>query len=192
MAGKLGATFFALLFALPFGGVGAFAAYGIVTSLNESRRASDWVLVQAKVDDAELRASHGKKGGTTYSAEGSYRYTLGGREYVSTRLGIDPFGSSDNVGDWNVSMAALLEEAKSSGRTIPVYVNPENPSESVVDRDVRWGMILLIGAFAVVFGGVGLLALGAIVATWIGDGKSAPRERRPRKARKKSGNPVRN
>lgn len=171
MAGKLGATLVALVFGLPFGAVGAFATYGIATMFGQSHRAGDWVLVQAKVDDAALKASRGSKGGTTFQADGAYRYSVGGREFVSTQLGFLPFGGSDNVGDWQESMAAFLEEAKTTGKSIPVYVNPDNPSEAVVDRDVRWAMVLFMGLFAVLFGGVGIGALVALGAIWFAKDK---------------------
>ena len=171
MGSKLGATLFALVFAVPFGAVGVLASWAIAHMVRESHRAGDWVIVQAKVDDAALKASRGSKGGTSYYADGAYRYTVGGKEFVSTKLGFDLAGGADNIGDWQPSMAAFLEEAKTTGKTIPVYVNPDNPAEAVVDRDVRWSMVLFMGVFAVLFGGVGVGALGAIVSVWFGKGK---------------------
>ena len=148
--------------------MGVLASWAIAHMVRESHRASDWVIVQAKVDEAALKASRGSKGGTSYYADGAYRYTVGGKEFVSTQLGFDLAGGSDNIGDWQQSMAAFLEEAKTTGKTIPVYVNPDNPAEAVVDRDVRWAMVLFMGIFAVLFGGVGVGALGAIGAIWLG------------------------
>ena len=168
MASKLGGTLFALLFAIPFGGVGAFATYGLAKTFGDSLRAEDWVLAQAKVDDAALQTSRGSKGGTTFLAAGAYRYNFGGRQYVSTQLGFNPMGGSDNVGDWHETMAAFMEEAKASGKTIPVYVNPDDPAEAVVDRDVRWAMVAFMAVFAVLFGGVGIGAIAAIGFIWFG------------------------
>jgi len=180
MREKLGSFFFAMAFAVPFGGVGAFATWGIVKMVVDSHRAGDWVLVQAKVDDAALKASRGSKGGTTYAASGAYRYTIGGKQYVSTRLGFDALGGSDNVGDWHQTMAAFMESAKSSGRTIPVYVNPDNPEDAVVDRDVRWAMVAFMSIFALAFGGVGLGAL--VAAGFILFGKESKKERAKRES----------
>jgi hypothetical protein len=182
MGSKIGGTLFALVFLLSFGGIGLGAGWGIVSMFRDSLRAGDWVLVQAKVDDAALKASRGSKGGSTYSADGAYRYTVGGRQYVSTKLGFDFLGGSDNIGDWQQSMAEFLEQAKKSGKTIPVYVNPDNPAEAVVDRDVRWAMVLFMGIFAVVFGGVGVGALVAIGFIWFKKDQGSKRGRQGRQA----------
>ncbi len=179
MKAKLQTVLLALVFAIPFGGVGAGATYGIYYALSESHRARDWVVVQAKVEEADLRASRGSKGGTTYSAEGAYRYAFGGRDYTSRQLGFSFVGGSDNVGNWQENMADFLRDAKASGQTIPVFVNPEDPKEAVVDRDVRWGMIAFMGIFAVMFGGVGVGAFIAIGVTLFGKSRPA---RPPRKA----------
>lgn len=178
MGSKLVGTLFALVFAIPFGAVGVLATWAIAHMVVESHRASDWVIVQAKVDEAALKASRGSKGGTSYYADGAYRYSVGGKEFVSTKLGFDLAGGADNIGDWQPSMAAFLEEAKSTGKTIPVYVNPDNPAEAVVDRDVRWSMVFFFGLFGVLFGGVGVGALGAIVAVWRDKGKGKGKKKR--------------
>lgn len=172
MGSKLGGTLFALVFLITFGGVGFGASWGIVSMFRDSFRADDWVLVQAKVDDTALNSIRGSKGGTSYEAEGAYRYTVGGKQYVSRQLGFSLLGGSDNIGDWQESMAAFLQEAKEKGKTIPVYVNPDNPAEAVVDRDVRWALVLFMAVFAVVFGGVGVGALIGIGVIWFGKNKS--------------------
>lgn len=167
MKSRLGATFFALLFAVPFGGVGVFASWMIGSMVRDHLASGDWVLVQANVEEAELVASRGSKGGTSYAAKGTYRYSIGGRDYTSTRLGLDRLGGSDNVGDWQEEMAAFLKDAKEAGRTIPVFVNPEQPGDAMVDRDLRWGWIAFMALFAIAFGGVGLGALYMIGLTWL-------------------------
>ena len=52
VGGKLGASLFALVFLIPFGGVGALTSYAVVRMLGDSHRAGGWVLVQARVEDA--------------------------------------------------------------------------------------------------------------------------------------------
>ncbi|QJR09713.1 hypothetical protein DSM104443_00763 [Usitatibacter rugosus] len=172
MGAKLGGSLFALFFAVPFGGVGAFASYGIWDMVKRSYRAGDWVVVQAKVEQAALTSSRSKNS-TTYKAEGRYRYRFGNRDYQGDQLGFMILGGSDNVGSWQEEMASHLIDARDSGRTIPVYVNPDDPAEAVVDRGIRWGMLLFMGVFAVLFGAVGLGAFVAMVAVWFGGGKAA-------------------
>ena len=38
----------------------------------------------------------------------------------------------------------------------PVWVNPDAPGESIIDRDIRWGLVGFKSIFLFVFGGVGL------------------------------------
>src|SRR5207244_4256705 len=50
-------------------------------------------------------------------------------------------------------------------KPIMVHVNPDNPAESVLDRDIRWALVLLFVPFALGFGGVGVGALWFLVRT---------------------------
>ena len=159
MGTRIAGFLFCLVFAVPFGSVGLLAALGVGKYFLDSHRAKDWVVVQARVDEAALNLVRGRKGGTTYSASAAYRYTIGGKEYVSTRLGLDPLPGSDNLGDWQEEMAAFMDDARKSGRTVPVFVNPDHPEDAVVDRDVRGPMVAMMSTFALLFGGVGLAAL---------------------------------
>jgi hypothetical protein len=40
-----------------------------------------------------------------------------------------------------------------------VYVNPQEPAQAVIDRDVRWKLVMFLTPFALGFGGVGVGAL---------------------------------
>jgi hypothetical protein len=162
MNSKVGPALFCLVFVVAFGGVGVFGSWMIGSMVRESFRAADWVVVQATVESANLHSRSGRS--TTHQADGTYRYRFGGKEYVGTRLGVSPIGGADNIGDWQESMADYLRDAMRERRTISVFVNPDNPAEAVVDRDVRWGFVVFMGLFAVIFGGVGVGALAALVA----------------------------
>ncbi len=52
MGSKLAGMAVLFLFSLPFSGVGVLATWGIGKVFVSSSRAGDWVLVQAKVDEA--------------------------------------------------------------------------------------------------------------------------------------------
>ena len=164
--GKLGSVAFCLLFAVVFGGVGVFASWAIGSTVLEAQRAKDWVRVKANVDDAALATSRGSKGSVTYRAEGRYHYAFQGRQYAGSRLGISSVGGSDNIDDWHHEVNARLEDARAAGKPITVWVNPDNPSESVFDREMRWSEVVFLIPFALAFGGVGvgaLVALGVVL-----------------------------
>src|SRR5258708_94601 len=64
--------------------------------------------------------------------------------------------------------------------TIPVFVNPDNPSESMVDRAIRWNLMLFMVPFALGFGGVGVGALWFLVHTLRGEPAQRPAKARAR------------
>jgi hypothetical protein len=112
-----------------------------VSMVYDGTRAKDWVLVKADVV--------GDKG---------YRYRVNGVEYLGDRLGTLRFGTSD-VDDTDARIADILERGRAEKRPITVFVNPDNPSESMVDREIRWMMLLFLTPFILGFGGVGIGAL---------------------------------
>jgi hypothetical protein len=143
---RFGAALFCLLFALPFGGVGVGASWVLGRMIYDGQRAEEWVRVKATVDSYERGSVN-------------YRYKFGGVEYHGDRLGANPIGGTDDVDSWHDDMAAMLSSAKSEGKPITVWVNPEKPSESMVDRTIRWKLAVFILPFAFGFGGVGLGAI---------------------------------
>jgi hypothetical protein len=143
---KLGAALICLAFALPFGGIGVGASWLLGRMLYDGQRAEQWVRVAATVDSYD----HGSV---------SYRYKFSGVEYRGDRLGANPIGGTDDIDSWHDDMAAMINAAHDAGKPVTVWVNPENPSESMVDRTVRWKLAVFIVPFALGFGAVGIGAL---------------------------------
>jgi hypothetical protein len=44
---------------------------------------------------------------------------------------------------------------------VDAFVDPDDPAQAVLNRDLRWGMLMLKAAFALVFGGVGFALMFA-------------------------------
>lgn len=148
MKAKLQQVMLCLAFAIPFGGIGAGAWYVIGKSIYDGHRAQEWVRVKANLQsfgDGNI----------------SYSYTIGGKNYHGDRLGTNPIGGTDNTDDWHDRVNDHLATAQSEGKPITVWVNPDNPSESMFDRSIRWSLLLFASVFAFAFGGVGL---GALIA----------------------------
>ncbi len=149
MKGKL----ILFLFALPFFGVGVWMAYSIVSNIAESTQMQNWAQVDAKL----LRAgyeTHSGDDSNTYEAYAEYTYGYGGQYYTNDRVAIA--GGADNIGDYQTDIGRRLSAALGRGDNIPVYVNPDHPSESIIDSTLRWGLIGFKSIFLFVFGGVGL------------------------------------
>lgn len=131
-------TIVSILFAVIFGGIGLGAAWATAAMIYDGIRAADWVLVKA---DVEKRMT--------------YRYVFDGREYRSGRLGVDRLGGTDNLDEWNDRMAEYFDTARQARKPIVVWVNPNDPAEAVVDRDIRWALAALYTPFALGFGAIG-------------------------------------
>lgn len=140
----------AVLFGLPFilagVAVGVFLYFPAISSWWSSR---SWVEVPCWIETAELKASRGSKGGTTYRAEASYRYEFDRRSYHGDQVSF--FSGSDNMGDFQQHAFQQLQSAKGKKRPFRCFVNPSKPEQTVLFRDLRWGLLLLMSIFPTLF-----------------------------------------
>lgn len=144
----------ALMFAIPFGFFGLFSASNLAKNIGDWSRARNWQSVSANVIDTALVRSTGSRG--TRYVTASYRYRFLEKAYEGTRVGLNQ--GSDNIGTWHRDMYENLIEAKRAGRLIEVWVDPDNPEMSVVDRNIRWKLVAFSIPFVVLFP---LISLGA-------------------------------
>ena len=123
----------AVLFGLPFIlaglAVGVFLYFPAISSWWSSR---SWVEVPCWIETAELKASRGSKGGTTYQAEASYRYQFERRSYHGDEVSL--FGGSDNIGDFQEQSFQQLQSVKGKKRPFRCFVNPSKPEQAVLFR----------------------------------------------------------
>ncbi len=138
---RLGYFFGALGVLALFGGVGFFAGYVVVTTVRDAYRAENWPQVPAIVEISEGSAS--------------YTYAYRGKTYTSDRLGSNWLGGTSDVDDWDERMGAKLAAAQESKQPVMAYVNPEKPSEAMLDHQIRWKLLLFFAPFALGFGGAG-------------------------------------
>ena len=156
MMRKIVAGLFALLIGIPFAGVGLGATYLVAAMIYDGKRADDWVLVKAEVT------------GPT-----SYRYTLDGKTYEGSRLGTLHISGTGDVDDFEDRVSDMLFEGRAQKKPITVFVNPDEPSEAMVDREIRWGLALLLGPFALLFSWIGLGALWMMRRLFTGEAAAA-------------------
>ena len=156
MKGKI----FGTLFALPFFGVGVWMFWSIGHTLIDAWRMDSWVQVEASLTRGGYETHRGDDS-DTYEAYALYSYTYGGRLYAGERVSLSSGG--DNIGDYQRDIGRNLSNAARDGQAILVYVDPDNPSNAVIDRGVRWGLLGFKSIFLFVFGGVGL---GGLILIW--------------------------
>lgn len=169
---RISVLLFSGLFALVFGAGGWFAGVmPLARTLHAAWLVQSWQPVPAQVVSSSLSVSAGCKGGSTYKAQVRYRYrAANGQEHESGRIGLDPSGGSDNIGEWQRDWSERLAMARDRGEAVTAWVNPDDPSEAVLDRSIRWPLLIFRLPFAFVFTGVGLVAAWVFVRALTGAG----------------------
>lgn len=122
----MGKAAFFLFWALLFGWSGQkLAVYGLGL-YQQGKASADWVAVEATVDSFKVKSTsrNGARrgGGSTSYAKVLYTYEYGGETYTGDRTG---FGS------YHISKVKRPRRGKAE-----VYVDPEEPSESVYIKGV--------------------------------------------------------
>lgn len=144
-----------VIFGLPFFLVGmGILVLSLIPGLYDSWRMQSWSSVSGKLIDSELVVSRSDDS-TTYRAEARYRYTVNGIDYENDRVAIS--SSGDNIGDFQENLARKLKHHARNKQPITVWYDPVNPVDSILNRDMRWGLFAFKIGFVVVFGGVGLV-----------------------------------
>lgn len=147
----------------------AFGAGGVVggilpisLTLWRAVEVAGWQPVPAQVLEAALDESRGSKGGSTYAVRARYAYRVNGQDHEGRRVGLVEWGS-DNVGRWQHDWYARLQDARQREQSVLAWVDPARPARSILDRNVRWGLMAFHLPFAVLFTAVGV---GAAVVFW--------------------------
>jgi len=168
-----------MIFAIPFAAVGISMSIWLFSTLSRCHRSLAWTEVPARILDAKLDVSRGKKGGSTYRCDARYTYEINGQTHESTRVSF--FGGSDNIGSFQKDkyneLRAYVAPATPNTTAIErdprtdatklfrCYVNPSNPTDAVLYREIRLPMIAFMSVFALVFGGVGFGLIGGGIAS---------------------------
>lgn len=148
------------LFALPFAAVGiGMLLLSVLPTLHDWTRMQSWQPVEATLLSARLNVHTGKS--RSYSVSAHYRFQVAGREVEGRRVAISE--GSDNIGDFQQHLGARLERALARGETVRAWADPANPSDAVIDRGLRGGLLAFKMVFVLLFGGFGV---GLLVFAW--------------------------
>lgn len=139
---------------------GAFAAAGIGAFVSQSvpmitgyTQARSWEPVTAQLLTHKLQTKRSSDS-TTYKATARYRYNYQGVSYISDKVSFSK--GSDNIGSYHQDINNRLSSIERSGDPLTVWVNPNNPSEAIIDRSFRWSVLLFGSLFLCLFGGFGI------------------------------------
>ena len=133
-------------------GIGLAAlVFGAAAMLLEWQQMRHWQQVEAHLTHVqEITTENGRQ---IVALEVRYRYTIDGRSYTGWRLGIHSgFGDLDG---FYTRHSKLLTTALEEQRSVPVWVNPADHQQAVLDRDMRWWILTLNLGLALLVGGIG-------------------------------------
>lgn len=126
----------------------AFSALGIgliifgLFTLREASRSRGWATVEGRVVSANVNVFTGKSG-TTWRPIVIYSYSVGGIRFMSSRIAFHPVAAADRAG------AAKVAAQYPAGRTIPVFYDPRDPEQAVLEPGGNpWVPIIGGGAFS--------------------------------------------
>lgn len=135
--------------------------FGVVPVAYDWSRMRHWQPVSAQVEFAEVQKRGTARGGSEYTTLVRYRYAVTGMPYTGTRALVGPAG--DGWSRFHHRFAERLQTAQRTGAPVQVWVNPQKPAESVVDRKMRFGPLLGDLAMAVFAGGGGVVLMILVV-----------------------------
>ena len=128
----------------------------ILYKMRELQRAAKWPSAQGRIVRAESRAvkkNHIEDPTTVGTAALiEYVFSVDGAEYRGRRISIGEVATSSSEVD------AVLERYR-VGRTVPVFYNPDNPKEAVLERDSPASATVMYGIAA----GVVLVGLAVVL-----------------------------
>lgn len=152
-----GSKIFILLFMLPFLGVALWMGFMTVQAVNRVEAARSWNEAKAEITSCVLHRNRGSKGGYTYRVDAQYTYTVDSKRYNSNKVSF--YSGTDNVGSFHQKTFYQLEAARHGKKSFPCWVNPANPEEVVLIRDLRPEMMGFQLIFVFAFGGAAIAVL---------------------------------
>lgn len=114
---------------------------------------ASWVRVPATLEFIS-KESHRSDDGYTYSVNARYRYRYNGVDYVSNQVGYD--SGSDNLGSYHDDTVAAFRRYVGRSQGVQVWVDPDQPQDSYLQRHLRWEKLAFGTLFGVIFAAAGL------------------------------------
>lgn len=128
--------------------VGGVILFFGVRQILRANASTTWPTVTGVVTVAELgkHLGHDRDDATTYSADISYDYVVNDHSYVNGTVNFGSVQTSDP------STARRVLKRYPVGLQVPVYYNPADPQEAILEPGLDWG-----SWFLPIFGGIFLV-----------------------------------
>jgi hypothetical protein len=161
-----------ITFAIALGAMTVFVLIGLAFTChiawvcNEWWRMRTWVETPAAIDSVEVKGKT-TRGRHTSRLHVKYTYGFDHQTYVGHRVSM--FDLSDNFGSFQQDAARELRQFHREGKPFRCFVNPGQPSEAVLYRQLRRELLLFESIFAIAFTFLGGWKLWSIwrVRPWL-------------------------
>ena len=113
------------------------------------------------IDRAEL-VRHSSSDGDSYEVEADYHFDFAGGQYRSSAVAVDSMADSSR--DRHNRRYKRLSRYLGREGGYKGWVDPEDPTRSLLIREIDWGKVALLGLMGLLFAGVGIgLIIGAAI-----------------------------
>ncbi len=109
-----------------------------VLSIKTAKDSETWPSVQGVILDSRIAINHGDDS-TTYGADVSYRYAVEGHKYKGDKVTVSEMSTSSQT------RASKIVQRYPIGKKVPVYYNPKESEDSVLETGLSDGSWLLPG-----------------------------------------------
>lgn len=151
----IGGKILGFLFVAVFAIAAAWLTYGLVRMLANVDRAQGWQKVDGHLVSQEIVTNEGTGDDPdTHILNALYRYKVAGREYDGARVDFSPLGGDNFSGDRRLRQMKLMRD-----EPLAVYVDPQDPLSSVIDRSLPAETALFITFFLVFPCGIATLII---------------------------------
>jgi Protein of unknown function (DUF3592) len=174
---------FLSIFVIAFGAVaGIFGAFPIAQAITTAWRASSLIEVPATIEDVRLDF-RGRRRDVSHSVfradapthlkslSARYSYAWKGVTYQSAQISVQHWAGWHDRASWHEEWFARLEQARKSHTPVSAWVSVDNPSEAVLDKEVRWARLWLAIPLLILFGAVSLFFAVQLVRILFGMGR---------------------
>jgi Protein of unknown function (DUF3592) len=104
-----------------------------------------WTPVQARIVSAELVSP--ERARVAKEVRARYEYEWKQIRYTGERISMAT-QSADGFGEWQRDMYTALKDAEIAGKPVSIWVNPEQPQQSVIQREPRPELLVFHGLSA--------------------------------------------
>lgn len=148
-----------ILFAIPFAVGGLLHAFWVANGLLHAWHMQSWVETPARIQQVDLTVGEDS---TSYQVTACYEYTYQGTSYTGTTVNAASVG--DQSGKYQKRLFQELQKHRRTQQPYRCFVNPGQPAEAVLERDIGLSGVGVALIAACV--GVGLFVVALAWRRW--------------------------